>query len=297
MSYTLHQLQVFLKVAEKQSVTKAAEELFMTQPAVSIQLKKFQDQFDIPLTQVVGRKLVVTDFGLEICKMATRVIHELEAIKFKTSAYQGLLSGKLSISSASTGKYVIPYFLTDFLGLHPGIDLILDVTNRARVIESLDQLQTEFALVSLLPNQMDVHEFELVQNKLYLIGNSPDSLDNLPLIYRESGSATRAAMETYFGEHPGSRRKMELTSNEAVKQAVLAGLGISIMPLIGIQHELNAKRLFILPAPDLPITTQWRLIWRKDRELSPVGFAFLELLKENHAFVVNKHFSWLKDYK
>ena len=124
MNYTLHQLQVFLKVAQCQSITKAAEELHLTQPAVSIQLKNFQDQFEIPLTEIIGRKLYVTDFGKEIVLAAEKIINEVHAINYKMQAYQGKLSGRLKISIVSTGKYIMPYFLADFLKLHPDVELI-----------------------------------------------------------------------------------------------------------------------------------------------------------------------------
>ncbi len=110
MNYTLHQLQVFLKVTQTQSITKASEELHLTQPAVSIQLRNFQEQFDIPLTEVVGRKLFITDFGKEIAIAAERILNEVNAINFKTLAYKGQLTGRLKLSVVSTGKYVIPYF-------------------------------------------------------------------------------------------------------------------------------------------------------------------------------------------
>ena len=130
MNYTLHQLQVFLKITQTQSITKAAEELHLTQPAVSIQLKNFQDQFDIPLTEVVGRKLFVTDFGKEIAVAAEKILHEVHEINYKTLAYKGQLTGRLVISVVSTGKYVMPYFLPDFLQNNPGVDLKLDVTSK-----------------------------------------------------------------------------------------------------------------------------------------------------------------------
>ena len=115
MNYTLHQLQVFLKVTQCKSVTKAAEELHLTQPAVSIQLKNFQDQFDIPLTEIVGRKLFVTEFGKEIGVAAQNIINEVNAINYKTMAHKGQLTGRLILSIVSTGKYVMPFFLTQFL--------------------------------------------------------------------------------------------------------------------------------------------------------------------------------------
>ncbi|MBN7814556.1 LysR family transcriptional regulator [Algoriphagus pacificus] len=296
MNYTIHQLQIFLKVVQTKSITKASEELFMTQPAVSIQLKNLQDQFEIPLTEVIGRQLYITDFGREIAEVAERVIQELDNITYKTQAYQGILTGKLSISSASTGKYVIPYFLSGFMEKHTGIDLILDVTNKTRVIESLKNNEIDFAMVSVVPDKLPVEEEVLIENKLYLVGNQDLRDEKKPLIYREEGSATRMAMEKYFEEHQGKKRKrMELTSNEAVKQAVIAGLGYSIMPMIGIHNELVSNQLFVLDSPDLPIKTEWRLIWLKGKKLSPISQAFLEFIRTEKQKILNDNFSWYLD--
>jgi DNA-binding transcriptional LysR family regulator len=128
MNYTLNQLNIFLKVAQTGSVTKAAEELHLTQPAVSIQLKNFQDQFDIPLTEVVGRKIYITDFGREIAEAAENIINQVHAINYKTLAYKGQLTGRLKFSIVSTGKYVMPYFLADFMkkpGFTTGMELAI----------------------------------------------------------------------------------------------------------------------------------------------------------------------------
>ncbi|WP_421976271.1 LysR substrate-binding domain-containing protein [Roseivirga seohaensis] len=297
MNYTIHQLQIFLKVIQTQSITKAAEALFMTQPAVSIQLKNLQDQFDIPLTEVIGKQLYITDFGKEIAIMAERVIQELENINYKTQAYQGIMTGRLSISSASTGKYVIPYFLSGFLEQHSGIDLVLDVTNKSKVIESLKKNETDFALVSVVPDKLSIEEEILVENKLYLVANTPIRDESKPHIYRESGSATRLAMENYFERHQGKQRKrLELTSNEAVKQAVIAGLGNSIMPLIGLKNELLNNQVYILESPGLPLKTQWRLIWLKGKKLSPIGQAFLAFLRAEKHQILTKNFDWYLRY-
>ena len=171
MNYTLHQLQVFLKISQTKSITKAADALHLTQPAVSIQLKNFQDQFDIPLTEVVGRKLFITDFGKEIAAAAEIILDSAHNINHKTLSYQGQLSGRLKISVVSTGKYVIPYFLANFLKQHASIELLLDVTNKAKVIESLENNEVDFSLVSVLPQHLQVEKVELMQNKLFLVGN------------------------------------------------------------------------------------------------------------------------------
>lgn len=139
MNYTLNQLQIFLKIVETESVTKAAGQLYLSQPAVSMQLKKFQDQFDIPLTEVVGRKIYITDFGREIAAAAEQIILQVDAINHRTLAYKGQLAGRLKLSVVSTGKYVMPYFLSDFMQQHSGVELIMDVTNKSKVIESLEK--------------------------------------------------------------------------------------------------------------------------------------------------------------
>jgi DNA-binding transcriptional LysR family regulator len=307
MNYTLNQLQIFLKIVQTQSVTKASEALHLTQPAVSIQLKNFQDQFDIPLTEVVGRKLYITDFGKEIAAAAENIIDQVNAINYKSHIFKGQLTGRLKISVVSTGKYVMPYFLADFIKMHKGVQLMMDVTNKKSVTESLDNNEVDFALVSILPHQLNVDSLELLQNKLYLIGNanqdfpessySKDIFEQLPLIYREKGSGTRQTMEHFIEKNQISiHNKIELTSNEAVKQAILAGLGYSIMPLIGIKNELHQQQLQIIPVEGLPIKTQWSLIWMKGKKHAPVASAFLEYMKQEKQNIVHEKFSWYEQY-
>lgn len=307
MNYTLHQLRVFLKITDNQSITKAAEELKLTQPAVSIQLKNFQDQFSIPLTEVIGRQLHVTDFGQEIAKAAEKILNEVDAITFKTMAYQQKLAGRLRISVASTGKYVMPYFLSGFMWEHRGVDLEMDVTNKTYVVESLERNEVDFALVSVIPDQLKLERVELMQNKLYLVGstrnqwhpNTPKRkiFEEYPLLYREQGSATRAAMEDFIRtKNLPTYKKMTLTSNEALKQAVMAGLGYSIMPLIGIKNELKNGSLQIIPFKGLPIITHWNLIWLKAKKLSPVASAFLEYIQEDNDRIIQEEFRWFEEY-
>lgn len=305
MNYTLHQLHVFTKVVQLKSITRAAEELHMTQPAVSIQLKNFQDQFDIALTEVVGRQLYITAFGQEIYKMAENIINEVNAINFKTMAYKGHLAGRLSLSIVSTGQYVMPFFLSDFINKMEGVDLFMDVTNKMRVISSLKNNEIDFALVSVLPEGVKVNDEVLIENELYVVANrafkvgakgiGKKEISELPLIFREEGSGTRHVMERFFNKNKlNVRMKMELTSNEAVKQSVIAGLGLSIMPLIGIRNELLSGELKIVPTQGFPIKSQWRLIWLKEKRLSPVAEAFLDYLREHKQTIIDYHFDWLK---
>lgn len=307
MNYTLNQLQVFLKVAETQSVTKAAEDLHLTQPAVSIQLKNLQAQFDIPLTEVIGRNIYITDFGREIADAAEAILEQVNAINNKMHVYKGELVGKLKISVVSTGKYVMPYFLSGFIKQHPGVELIMDVTNKSKVVESLGRNEVDFSLVSILPNNLQTEKIDLIKNKLYLVGNTEevfkkksyktDILKDLPLIFREPGSGTRQAMERFFNNNDiAVKKKLELTSNEAVKQAVLAGLGYSIMPLIGIKNELHENQLQIIPVKGLPIKTVWSLIWLKGKKRAHVANALLDYIKKEKTTIINKEFDWYEQY-
>ncbi len=301
MNYTLNQLRIFLKVVQLQSVTKASEALHLSQPAVSIQLKNFQDQFEIPLTEIIGRKIFVTEFGQEVADAAENILNQVNAINYKSLAYKGQLYGKLKISVVSTGKYVIPYFLTGFMKQHEGIELEMNVTNKNRVIESLQKNEVDFAMVSIIPENTRIEKIDLMTNLLYLVGNretnmrknmpAEDIFKQLPLIFRETGSGTRQIMEQFISENQISvNKKLELTSNEAIKQAILAGLGCSIMPVIGIRKEIQDKDLTIIPVKGLPIETTWSLIWLKDKKLSPTSQAFLNYLSKEKQNIIRNNF-------
>lgn len=308
MNYTLNQLRIFVKVAQNQSITKASEELHLTQPAVSIQLKNFQDQFPIPLTEIVGRRLYLTEFGKEIAMAAEKVLGEIHAINYKTIEYGGDLAGQLKIAVVSTGKYVMPYFLSGFMKEHTRVDLVMDVTNKAAVIKSLENNEVDFALVSVLPKHLNIKKVELMENILYLVGSNNDtissnkmslkSLTNAPLIFRENGSATGMAMENYLDSKKIKvSKKIELTSNEAVKQAVVAGLGYSIMPIIGIKNEIRNKSLKIYDLPGLPIKTNWNLIWISSKKFSPVAETFLRYLEDKKESIIKNQFNWFSQYQ
>lgn len=302
MNYTLNQLQIFLKVVQTTSITKAAEELNLTQPAVSIQIKNFQAQFEIPLIEIIGKKIYITDFGKEIALSAKGIIDQVYAINYKTMAFKDQLVGRLKISIVSTGKYVLPYFLTGFLRLNPGVEISIDVTNREKVLESQLDNEVDFSLVSDALDNPSFDHIDLLPNDLYLIGNSETALLNptfnyhtfkneLPLIFREYGSGTRKIMEGYLKKQGvDGLKKIELTSNEAVKQAVIAGLGYSIMPLIGLKNELKSGSLQIIERAGLPISTQWKLTWHKGKNPSPVAKAFLSFLAENKEQIKQKYF-------
>lgn len=308
MNFTLHQLKVFSQVVRSRSVSKAAQLLHMTQPAVSIQLKNFQDQFEISLTEIIGRRLHVTEFGVEMARIADQILQSVSEIQQKTQLYKGLLAGSLTIESVSTGKYVLPYFLTGFLQQHPHVDLRLEVSQRENVIRSLEENTVDFALVSVKPENLEVNEEILMPNRLFLVAAAdfpvPDEwargqmpFHHIPVIFREKGSGTRRILEQYIDKnHINPQVKFDLTSAEAVKQAVIAGLGVSVLSVYSMKFELKENVLKILPFPGFPLQNYWRLIWRRDKKLAPVALAYLDYIRKEKALIHGKHFQWSEEY-
>ena len=306
MNYTLHQLQIFLKVTDLKSITKTSEQLFLSQPAVSIQLKKFLDQFKEPLLEIIGKKVYITDFGEEVAKHVRTILEQTEEIKNKTLALDGFLFGTLKIAVVSTGKYVIPYFLSDFLNHNKEVKLEMDVTNKENVIDSLKKNLVDFAFVSIVPENIFIDFIDLMPNVMYMIGNNSieieeESLEMISkkhsIIFRENGSGTRLTLEKFIKENKiNIQKKIELQSNEAVKQAILANIGISLMPLIGLKNELSNESLKILLLKNLPLKTNWKLIWLKDKKLSFLTKSYIEYLKSNKQQIIEEKFNWLGKY-
>ncbi|NJB36192.1 LysR family transcriptional regulator [Croceivirga sp. JEA036] len=304
MHFTFHQLQIFVEVVKQSSITKASEVLHLTQPAVSIQLKKLQEQFSIPLTEVVGRKLYVTPFGLEIAQEAQEILDKYDRINQKIDMYHGKLAGNLSVAVVSTGKYVMPYYLSGFVNAHPAIEFRMDVTNKLRVVEDLEQNKVDFALVSVLPEHLELETIPLLKNELFLVGGTQRLqqqkiakkriFEDGPLLFREYGSATRNAMETFIKQQDLLvKKKIELTSNEALKQAVIAGLGYSIMPMIGIKNAVETGQISVIPFKGLPITTEWNLVCLKKKKLSPVAEAFIAYIHTEKEAINTTYFDWV----
>ena len=306
MNLTLHQLKIFSVIVEKKSITKASEVLNMTQPAVSIQLKKLQAQFDIPLTELIGRQLYITDFGNELYRIGEKILAEMETIHYKALAYKGILSGKLRLSVVSTGKYVLPYFLNGFLKANPAVEVRVDVTNRSKVIQSLENNEVDLSLVSVLPSQLQVMEEILMPNRWYLVAPKDYPIvsqrtmdksvfDKIPLIFREEGSGTRHMMQEYFSRaNINPKLSLELAGDEAVKQAVIAGLGFSILSILTLKNELKQKEVKIVPIKGLPLRSSWRLIWLKKKKPSNVAQAYLDYVRKEKTAIYTRDFSWIE---
>jgi DNA-binding transcriptional LysR family regulator len=300
MNYTLHQLRIYLKVTETLSITKTAEKLNLTQPAISIQLKNFQDQFDYPLIEIINKKIQVTGLGKEIAIAAESIIHEIDNINYKSQNYKNKLAGHLKMAIVSTGKYIMPYFLGEYLKQNSGVDLTMDVTNYSKVISSLLQYEIDFALISHDPENLKFEKFDLISNDLFLVGgntisapsNGDKAITDSTFLFREEGSRTRLVMENFISKNKFKiKKKIELTSNEAVKQSIIAGLGLSIMPIIGIRNEIEDGLLKVIPMKGLPIQTTWRLIWLKEKKLSPIAESYLNYLTKEKDNIIQNYFT------
>jgi len=194
----------------------------------------------------------------------------------------------------------MPYFLSAYLKQNSGVDLTMDVTNYSKVLSSLLQYEIDFALISHDPENIKFEKFDLISNELFLVGNetmtSPTigskSITDSTFLFREEGSRTRLVMENFITKNKIKiKKKIELTSNEAVKQAVIAGLGLSIMPLIGIRNEIENGTLKVIPMKGLPIQTTWRLIWLKEKKLSPIAESYLNYLTKEKENIIQNYFT------
>lgn len=302
MNFSLQQLRALQIVAKHQSITKAAKIMNLTQPGVSIQLKNLQEQFDVPLTEIIGKKIHITEFGQELVNTADRIFSELDQIQQRMLELKGLLGGKMRISSVSTGKYLVPYLMADFMKIHPHVEISLEVSNRFTVLSHLQENTTDLALVSVWPEDMDLESITIAENKWYL-ACAPEKKEHyqkdinqgnwhkIPFILREKGSGTRTKMESFFNEKDIKfESKLELATNEAVKQAVMAGLGVSVLSIFSMHQEINDKRIEILKFEGLPLLADWKLIWLKQKNHPPAIKAFIRWLGENNKAIIHDHF-------
>lgn len=294
MNFTLHQLKVFGTVVRHRSMTKAANELHMTQPAVSIQIKQLQETIGIPMIEVIGRQLYLTEAGRHLYKMQQSVSNEMESFDATISQLKGGLEGNLTISAASTAKYFLPYLLGEFQKRYPKIQISLKVTNRDEVLDHLKENEYDLAILTQIPDDQSIDIIPFFENPL-VICSAPDhpladesdvhiqQLKNEPIIYREPGSGTRMVLERYLAEHGiVTKPTMELGTNEAVKQAIMGGIGISLISKLSLENELELNKISILDIQDLPIMTHWHAVSKKGKNLSPVTRNFLSFLQEKN---------------
>jgi DNA-binding transcriptional LysR family regulator len=289
---TFRQLEVFEAIARLGSFSRAAEELFLTQPTVSMQIKKLTDTVGTPLFEQVGKKIFLTDAGRELQKTCREIFKQLANYEMKIADLKGLKRGTLKLAVVTTAEYFAPWLLGSFSQRYPGIDLSLKVSNRERVLERLADNLDDLYILGQPPEGLDVVAEPFLENPLVVIApiNHPlAKKKNIPLarvaelsfLLREPGSGTRAATERLFTEH-GHRLTvvMELGSNEAIKQAIAAGLGVSALSRHAIAMDSSRDRLAILDVEGFPITRHWYVAYPRGKELSIVAKEFLDYLRQ-----------------
>lgn len=284
---TLRQLEILLAVYRTGSITGASQALFLTQPTVSMQLKKLAEAVGTPLYDQVGRKLIFTQAGKEVVAAAREMMGCMERLEMRLADIQGLKAGTLRLAVVTTAKYFIPHLLGEFLQLYPDIDVDFKVGNRQQIIDRMEHGEDDFYVFSHPPENrgMDLHEF--LPNPLVAIADTHHPLAGVkeiplrsfldhPFLIRENGSGTRHAVERHLenlGEHPNVR--MTIESNEAIKHAVMSGLGVSILS----SHTLafgGSAGLVKLDVEQLPIETRWYLANLHSKTLSVVAKTFLD---------------------
>jgi LysR family transcriptional regulator, low CO2-responsive transcriptional regulator len=288
---TFHQLKVFEVTARRGSFTRAAEELFLTQPTVSIQMKQLTKAVGLPLFEQVGKRLFLTQAGRELLDSCQDIFERLSQFEMTISDLQGLKRGQLRLSVITTAKYVIPRLLGPFCKQYPGIDVSLIVTNHESILERLRDNLDDLYIPSQSPDNIDVHCHSFLDNPLVVLAsrNHPlarekyipvERLNGEAFIMREPGSGTRQAVEKLLHEHDISIKvRLELGSNEAIKQAVAGGLGISVLSRHCLALEGETGQLVILNVEGFPIERHWHIVYPKGKQLSVVARTFFDYLQ------------------
>jgi DNA-binding transcriptional LysR family regulator len=287
---TLRQFRVFEAVARHLSFSRAAEELHLSQPAVSMQVRGIEVILGLPLTEQLGRKIFLTEAGREVLHASRAITARLDDLQSNLAQLQGIDSGRLNLAVTSTVNAVATGILVRFRGRHPGVSIHLGVSNRESVLEQLAANHIDLAIMGQVPEGLELQAIRFMNNPLVVIA-PPDhpfaqkkevslrDLSSEPFLVREAGSGTRAAITRFFAEKGLElHSSMEMSSNEAIKQAVQAGLGLGILSLQTLEMELTLKRLAVLQVEGFPIMRYWYVVHRADKRLSPAAQAFKEFV-------------------
>lgn len=300
MHFTLQQLKLFEAVARHRSYTRAAEELFLTQPAVSIQVKRLEDSAGLPLLELVGKRLYLTPAGREVYEACKEVLMRLESLEEEIISMRGKVRGPLNIAVVTSGKYFMPHLLGAFLHQYPEVQPRLTVTNRARVISRLSNNDDDLLIMGQVPDHYDVEVKPFLENPLVVIAHPDHPLTrekNIPLerlvqerrLTREDGSGTRMAFDRLLTEHNlNFRPYMELGSSEAIKQAVMANLGISVLSLHNARLELAAGLIAMVDVQGFPLKRTWYAVHLKNKKLPLVVKTFLDFILAESERVLQK---------
>ncbi|MGQ4648093.1 LysR substrate-binding domain-containing protein [Lyngbya aestuarii] len=287
---TLHQLKVFEAVARHSSFTRAAEELFLTQPTVSMQVKQLTKAVGMPLFDQVGKKIYLTQAGEELLKTCREVFHHLDQFEMAIADLKGLKQGRLRVAVITTAKYFVPRLLGPFCQRYPGIDISLQVTNHEYILGRLSENLDDLYVMSQIPENIDVICQPILENPLVVLAPAGHplaqekniSLERIgaePFIMREPGSGTRQAVVDLFDEHEIALKvQLDLGSNEAIKQAVAGGLGISVLSYHTLALDGSSDQLVVLDVEKFPIERYWYAVYPSGKDPSIVARTFLEYL-------------------
>ena len=290
LQFTLRQLQVFEKVANHLNYSRAAEELYLSQPAVSMQIKQLETSIGLPLFEQMGKKVFLTEAGRELFHYARSIAQQLAEMEAVFDEMKGLGKGKFTLSVVNTANYFTPKLLAKFCQRHPSINVILQVANRDAVLKQLADNSTDLAILGQPPDGLDLSAELFLDNPLVVIAPPGHPLVNLKrvkfdrlaeetFLSREQGSGTRSAMERVFEQHKIQPRiSMEMETNEAIKQAVQAGMGLGILSLHSIELELETGRLVMLNVENFPLLRHWFVAHRSSKRLSSAALAFKDFL-------------------
>jgi len=298
---TLRQLKVFEAVARHLSFSRAAEELHLTQPAVSMQVKQLEEQAGLPLTEMLGKKIYLTEAGAEVARHARRIAQQLREAGEALAALKGVKGGRLAIGVISTAKYFAPRLLAEFRRRQPGVELDLRIHNRETVVHLLADNEIDLAIMGQPPQEFATVAQAFADHPLVIVAApdhpfarrrqiAPELLATETFVIRESGSGTRATMERFFADvGVAPRQTMEFVGNETIKQAVMAGLGLAFISAHTVALECEVGRLVRLPVTGTPVIRRWFVVQRAEKALLPVAETFRNfLLAEAPALMADK---------
>ena len=295
MRLTLRQIQVFRAVCDNRSYSRAAEDMALTQPAVSLQIRQLEELVGQPLFEYVGKKLYLTDAAEALKRASTDIFQRLESLDMQLTDLQGSLQGQLTLAVESSAKYFVPHLFAAFKQQQPDINLHLTVVNRAQVIKRLADNRDDLVIMSLVPPDMALEFLPFLNYPIVAVAppghplgkattlNLKD-LEPYPLLVREAGSGTRKACEEFFQQkRVHFPQKSEIASLEAVREGVVAGLGLALLPRHSVTQELANGRLLELPVEELPLYRSWCVVHARGKRLSPVAQAFVDYIRSERS--------------
>ena len=299
MNITLKQLKTFEAVAETQSYTRAAERLNMTQPAVSMQMKQLEQTVGLNLFERQGKKIVITSVGRRMREHEKKILKRIDRLHEFLNVLQNK-DEQITISAATTANHFVTHMMADFSRLHPNVNIKLDITNREALVSQLQNYDPDFVIMGEPPKKLDLDYQQIMENPLVVIASadhplvgskksdmiSMKEIIEMPFVVREEGSGTKAAIRRHFKQYGlNFVSSYEMSSNESIKHAVVAGLGLGIVALHTIKLELESSKLFVLNVENFPLERFWNLVSRKGKRLSPIALEFQEfILKSASAY-------------